>query len=60
MNRDIADLIVKNAIYVDGPHGSFVVYDMKYVEAMIKAMCKINGDDTDEYTATNLNKPSVV
>lgn len=44
---------MKEYYIVLGPHGMFVVEDIQFVEPMIEAMCKVNDDDPDDYTATH-------
>lgn len=41
-------------VFVGGPSGSDFVEDRSIVEARIRALCDANGDDPDDYTATQL------
>lgn len=40
--------------FVGGPNASFIVFDKLLIEPLIAATCKENGDDPDDYTATEL------
>lgn len=40
--------------FVDGPSGACIVYGKAAVEAIIIAMCHVNGDDEDDYTSTEV------
>lgn len=40
--------------FIGGPSTAVIVDDKKYVEAVIEAICKINGDDSDDYTSTKI------
>lgn len=39
---------------IDGPHGSALVHAAPLIEPKIAALCANNGDDPDDYTATEL------
>lgn len=39
---------------VDGPHASLYVASIEQVEGAIAEVCESNGDDPDDYTATEL------
>lgn len=45
---------------VGGPNASFIVFDKQLIEPLIEATCKLNGDDPDEYTATELGATMVI
>jgi hypothetical protein len=51
--------ISKEGFFVGGPHGSFIVYDSSHVSPLLEALCEVNGDDSDDYTCTDLDNPVV-
>lgn len=40
--------------FVGGPNASFIVFNKELIEPLIEAACTTNGDDPDEYTATEI------
>lgn len=54
-----SDEILKGGHFVGGPNASAIVYNTKYIEPVIKALCLLTGDDEDDYTATSLDNPQV-
>lgn len=46
--------LVLAGFLVDGPHGSALVHSGAMIEPKIAALCENNGDDPDDYTASEL------
>jgi hypothetical protein len=46
-------------IFIGGPKAVAIVYDMAHVEPVIAALCSITGDDPDDYTATDMDNPTI-
>lgn len=55
----MSEEILKGGIFVSGPKASVIVYDRELVETVIKAICEATGDDSDDYTATDLDNPRI-
>lgn len=47
----------KEGFFIGGPNACATVYERNHIEAVIKALCSVTGDDEDDYTATDLDHP---
>lgn len=46
--------LVPSGFLIDGPNGTAMVLDRAFIEPKIAALCENNGDDPEDYTATEL------
>jgi hypothetical protein len=51
MNNELNSL---NGYFVSGPNSSVVVHDKNHIEPVIELMCKLSGDDSEDYTVTEI------
>lgn len=47
--------LLEGAIFVGGPQASAIVYDRAHIEPVIHALCRVTGEDPDDYSATILS-----
>lgn len=55
----MSEEILKDGIFIGGPSASAIVYNRKFIESVIRALCEATGDDAEDYTATDLDNPRI-